>query len=391
MSFSDSFKFEGRTYRLFKREQSKDANWYVHLQRRGLRYLRSLDTNVKENAIANAKVIIAAIKGENWETLESTKLHRQVATLGEVYAVYLAIDDERKSRTAKNNTLAMNALVRAVFPGKDPAGVSTAELTGQFVRAFKSAIDDEEDEDELEQQRAKRTANSYLRQARSIFAKHVLEHYEDAGLKLPDLRGFMEAVGFRKVGKSEYNPPGPELIRETFKRLDGDLRKEDAAAYAAICLACGTGMRKGEIGKAEWGWFQPREDGSVFIKSNRIAKNGTVIDVPVLSAWWKRLQAIRAEQLAAGGEQSFVLPGSSTERSSEVFRRVGAWMRKLGWKTEKTIHEFRAYVGSKVAEEHGIEIASAFLRHADLRTTKQFYMRYQQMRQIDVKDFSAAA
>src|SRR3954468_4527159 len=101
VNFTDSFKFEGRIYRLFKREQTKDANWYIHFVRRGVRYLRSMDTNVKENAIANARTIIGAVKCKNWEVVEETKLRRQAASLAEVYEAYLAITDERKARTAK--------------------------------------------------------------------------------------------------------------------------------------------------------------------------------------------------------------------------------------------------------------------------------------------------
>jgi integrase len=117
------------------------------------------------------------------------------------------------------------------------------------------------------------------------------------------------------------------------------------------------------------------------MRSDVLGKNKRVIDLPVIEEWWRRLQAIRAEQLsiANGDPDPFVLTGHQTERTEDVFRRVSAWMRKLGWKTEKTIHEFRAYVGSKVAMEFGIETASMFLTHADITTTLRFYGRYMKL------------
>jgi integrase len=381
-SFKESFKFEGKTYRLFKREESKDANWYVHFARNRMRYLRSLDSNVKEVAIRNAKVLISAVKSEHWDTVESLALRKSWPTVGEVCEVYEKHPDERQLSTVKHNILALRKILKVALHREEVDDLDVAVLTAELVRKYKREAEvlHEDESDPLAEQQWKRSANSNLQQARSLFAKHVMVHYRDEGLKMPDMRGFMEEVRFRNVGKVDYNPPADELIDETFKRLDGELRLEDPAAYAAICLACGTGMRKKAISQARWSWFQQR-DGRAYMRSDVLGKNKRVIDLPVIEEWWRRLQAIRAEQLsiANGDPDPFVLTGHQTERTEDVFRRVSAWMRKLGWKTEKTIHEFRAYVGSKVAMEFGIETASMFLTHADITTTLRFYGRYMKL------------
>jgi hypothetical protein len=218
------FKFEGKNYRLFKREPSKDANWYIHFVRRGKRFLRSLDTNVKENAIGNAKAIIAAVKAEHWETLESLTLRSKCATIGDVIEVYERHPDERQPATMKGNVLAIRRVLRIALGREDVDGLKTTVLTGELVRKYKVAVETlhKAKTDALDEQQWKRSANSNLQQARSLFAKHVLVHYRDEKLKIPDVTEFMEEVRFRNTGKVDYCPPSDDLIAETFKRLDGE-------------------------------------------------------------------------------------------------------------------------------------------------------------------------
>ncbi len=67
---------------------------------------------------------------------------------------------------------------------------------------------------------------------------------------------------------------------------------------------------------------------------------------------------------------------TAAARCEEVFRRIGAWMNKLGWQTEKAIHKFRAYAGCQVARRDGIEAASLWLRYHSIVVTQRHYGRY---------------
>jgi integrase len=405
--FQDWFKFQGRDYRIFKREDSRDASWYVHFQRRGRRYLRSLDTNAKETAIARARVLIEGVRSENWALVDGTKLKRAVACFGEVYQVYRQHADERKAKTTAGNIGALNGILRMVFGCEvDPEGLSTSVLSGQLVRQYKCKVEEgtpSAGTGPTELQRAKRSANSYLGQARSIFGKHTLEFYRDAGLVLPDreqLREFLEAPKFRGVGKSqrEYNAPSDAVIAATFGALDA-LKVADPPAFLAICLAMGAALRKGEIMECRRSWFVSRNN-RMWICGPMVTKNhDDRLEVPILSEWWARMEGlVKAEPTAVGGNavgngemkraearapDDFVLPGSVTERE-RVFRRIGPWMRSLGWKTEKAIHEFRAWVASKIADKYGIEAARQYLRHEDARTTQNNYGRYRTVMEIDL-------
>src|SRR5260370_34467324 len=54
-------------------------------------------------------------------------------------------------------------------------------------------------------------------------------------------------------------------------------------------------------------------------------------------------------------------------------RSLLAWLRSKDVQGQKPFHALRKLFGSAVAELHGIHVASASLRHADISTTTQFY------------------
>ncbi len=51
------------------------------------------------------------------------------------------------------------------------------------------------------------------------------------------------------------------------------------------------------------------------------------------------------------------------------------WLGAQGWKTEKKMHELRAYVGSLIYQLSP-HAAKAFMRHKSIRTTELFYCHY---------------
>jgi integrase len=60
-------------------------------------------------------------------------------------------------------------------------------------------------------------------------------------------------------------------------------------------------------------------------------------------------------------------------RCQETFDGLLGWLRSKGVQGQKPFHQLRKLFGSAMAEAHGIHVASASLRHADLSTTTQFY------------------
>lgn len=402
--FEDHFKHEGKTYRLYKRKETKDAPWYLYFEHQHKRYPRCLETNVKDNAIANARAIISAVKGQKWKELAAavagTKLRQaDFATISDILTE--AEKNPEGLQSIGKSISAFRCILRAVH-GESFLQLSATHINAALVSRYRRSIlgDDDPDApagDRHENRRAKITGASYLRQARSLFASHMLEHYKDAGLQvpLPAIEEFRKANGFRRVIIT-YSPPSDQILVQTFAWLDklwhdgpGKIREKRRAMFTAICLACGAGMRKSEIARAKWDWFQQR-DGAVWVRSDAIAKDGNPVDVPVVLDWWPRLQKIHAWQLAhTRADNTFILAGNKTARSEKVFRWISAWMRSLGWKTEKTIHEFRAWVGSKVAEKFGFHVASLFMRHKDEQTTRRYYGRYVKLKTIKLEGLAA--
>jgi integrase len=60
-------------------------------------------------------------------------------------------------------------------------------------------------------------------------------------------------------------------------------------------------------------------------------------------------------------------------RCQEIFDALLAWLRAKGVQGQKPFHVLRKLFGSAITERHGIHVASASLRHADISTATQFY------------------
>ena len=60
-------------------------------------------------------------------------------------------------------------------------------------------------------------------------------------------------------------------------------------------------------------------------------------------------------------------------RCESTFAFLLGWLRRKGVQGNKPLHALRKLYGSVLAEKHGIHAASSGLRHADIRTTTEFY------------------
>ena len=97
--------------------------------------------------------------------------------------------------------------------------------------------------------------------------------------------------------------------------------------------------------------------------------------MPLPEQVWKWLEEINKQRIEDGVQPiEHILPGANvTERAKLVKRDFADWMRKVGWTTEKACHELRKIRGSEWYTKRGLEVACAWLRHADLSTTKRYY------------------
>jgi integrase len=274
------------------------------------------------------------------------------------------------------------------------AGINFAESgaeilgTAQPVWDWKAAIEQKAAaENEERQHQLFRSANSTLRQARSLFSRDMLEYYErHTTIRLPDISKFLAAPGFKGVGKLEYHAPADAIIAKTFAALEklgaADASASDRNIFVACWCALGFGLRASEIAKVRRNWFT-EIDGAVWLAGSELAKNKKYPRVRAQLGAWQKLAPL-VKDLAG---EAFVIQGTDTERKEDVFRRVSEWMRGLGWQTQHHVHELRAWAGCQIAEksERGLLDAQTFLRHAQYSTTEKFYGHHMKRRLGEVK------
>jgi integrase len=380
------FDYDGHTYRLYRRPKLPTGVWYLDCQIRGRHYQRSTDTTIQKNAEAAAKTLIKAIKDERWDALSASRSRREFATLESIIAAYETAPE--RPAAADRNVYCFRLLLRRATGRENLTNLTAAALDAKLIRDYKAAVlapfaDPSAPVDKAELNRAKRSANSILRQARSLFAKKILSHYTDAGVHLPDLDPFLNEPPFTKVPKPDYQVPDDVLIQRTFRalhKLRTSGHPEKLNRFKAVCLALGAGLRKSEMSPVSWDWFKTVND-HVVIRGEKICKNNKPLDLPFQSEVWTWLQSVKPADTQP--TDPLLLVGCKTHIEN-IFRKISKWMRKLGWKTQKKIHELRAVIISRIAEEHGIIAARDFARHGDIAVT-QPYARHIRTSNVDVQ------
>lgn len=361
------FRFIGRHWTVFRREGS--LCWYIHVQRNKRRIKRSLGTADLQTAISRAKLFISSV--ERGDVPVASK--QSCSSVQDVIQVYLH-HATVAPRTARNNVLALSQIVRTVL-GLKPADCPLTKLDASLVRAFQTAMvrrycaesgRAESQRDATE--RALCSSRSFIQQARSLFApsRGWPELYAKCGLTIPDsISSFMSCPLQGSLARSGFSPPSDEVIQRTIEafRQPHGKTKTERDAFVGFWFALGAGLRRREVARLRWEQVVLR-DGQPWI-SGGIGKDGLPIEVPIQLSCW---EVISRYARRSG-------PVLLT-RGDRWARLISARMAALGWRTQKRLHELRAYIGSLIYAVSPIS-AMRFLRHKSIRTTERFYVRYQ--------------
>lgn len=297
------------------------------------------------------------------------------ATLAQVFALYRqAPPGSRRASPAvrEGNIRRLLDVVRTASCSLTPDSCSLSTLTARLIYDYKQAIERlAADEDETRRLQLYRSANSTLRQARSIFTPDFCEYYTQVGgLELPEcLEAFRNAPTFKGCPKQEYTPPNDAIVARTFEAL-GKLENTDPNLYKAMWLALGYGLRKSEIECARHDWFQTIE-GAPYVTGDELAKNRKFPRIRAQLGGWDKLRP----HIEGRPGRDYVLAGTDTERTDDVFRRCSQLMKSLGWETQHHVHELRAFAGCQVAMKSPRHLydAQTFMRHASVTTTESKY------------------
>jgi integrase len=239
---------------------------------------------------------------------------------------------------------------------------------------------------------AKRTCNSYVRCARSLFSAEILKRLKD--VKLPEPLPFKGVELFESGSQKYVSKISAQALIAAAKT---ELKSKDPEAYKAFLLGLFAGMRKGEIDLVEWGmidWdnhaIKLEETEWLHLKTTDSAGEITV-DPQVLSELKGFMTPARSRFVIDSSvswkpgkkakKRTRIRPPRNDSarryyRCEPVFERLTKWLRSKGVRSNKPIHELRKEVGALIATEHGIFAASRFLRHSDITTTARHYVEH---------------
>jgi len=377
--WNKQFRFSGRTWTIIKRKDAEAAPYWLDVRIHGRRIKRSLETNVAKVAQARAiqHYLQPALAGR-WDEIEADAARgRAVASLGEVCARYLGCPLVRAgARARRENVNALRRIVRAGLGLGDQSEVDgrpVSVLSRGLVRAYQAGRLALAGEDRLARDRQAITANSTLRQARSVFGTRVmaLEVYE--GLELGDLSGFMRAPKLDELKRDHYELPPAEDVARLLADLE-TLAKERPELWLVAVMAMQTGLRRSELVAARWRWIEPNAV-RVRFEPDFVPKGKKERLVPVDAGVLAQVRRVAVEQGWPVGDGDFILPGASLSARMELFRELGAWMKGHGWTRRQKAHELRKIYASVITASAGAYVAKVALGHQDIRTTERYAAR----------------
>jgi len=360
---------------ILKRPETGSPNYYVRFEHRGKSYLRSLGTSNLAAAKTKAKRIVESIVNGDGQDAERLKLKNDYATIEEVMECYrtkAAKLVELEPRTVTCNSSALRMIFKTVH-GEDVnlANIKTSELSAETLEEFKT-IKRTGVDGFAALERVKRSANSTITQARSLFTKGVMPIY--AGLKLPDLTGWKGVQKFSLQQDVGFRPIPSSVLTEMEAAAKAELREEKPALYLGYLMAMRLGMRDCEIIASRWEWLEEWPTGTqmVIIVRDYFAPKGAEGRVPMAPE-------VLAEIRALGGKPrqgtDFILPGNTpTARKNAIERELSSWVRKFLPDRVKSVHELRKHAGSiVVTQTQSLAQAQRFLRHRSVATTEKHY------------------
>lgn len=374
----------------------------VKIQHLGLRRSFALGTDHREAAAIKARDIYLTIVAKGWDAAQALfnpgmLVRKDDPTLGEFFAEVQA-KAGLSAKTFRNYASAFRTIASASASNltDDKSkydyrsggqqqwlsrvdAIKLAAMTPDRVQQWKIAHIKNAGASLSAQVTARRTVNSYIRCARSLFSRSVLKFVK---VRLPTTLPFEGIELEEKVGDMRYKS------KIKAKVLVGAAKAELQAAfpesYKAFLLGLFCGLRRSEIDLLEWtamDWqlnqiaisttehFETKTDGS---------EDFVEVDAEVMA---------ELRGYFAASKSPFVLnsplpPRAGLDRQyyrcQHTFKHLTDWLRGQGVTATKPIHELRKEFGSLVNAAHGIYAASRALRHSDITTSVRHYIAKKQ-------------
>jgi hypothetical protein len=250
------------------------------------------------------------------------------------------------------------------------------ELTADKIRTWKRAYVTRAGHDELSRKRYTTSCNSYLRRARALFSKSkVISKLRS--VKLPAVLPF-DGVELERRTDTKFYGCGVDAVTLLRAAID-ELSDDRVEMLKVFLLAITLGLRRREIDLLEWRSFE-FVSGTLQILPTRWYRLKTPESASELPVEPEILELFRGWRARATSE--FMIEGNRAPkavsyqhyRCEQVFEGLLAWLRDKGVQGNKPLHALRKLYGAALADMHGLHVASSGLRHADIRTTAEYYI-----------------
>ena len=383
--FVSDFEFAGRRWCLSKRKPLAADSWQIVFELDGRRVRKGLKT--ADAALARERAIKLFIKPAlcgDWQKIfppPPPEKEKRFATLQEMMNCYAAsahllLDVSVPSVAANLGQLRLVvATALEISPeevGALSSSVLTLNLAVNFQRKFCSLR--KYTSNRLAENRGRVSANSKLRQSRSLFSKKARAKrlYEAAGLRLPDMAGFTACPLLAELKVDNYKMPDAALLHNLW-RASAQLKEEQPAVWMVWHLANATGMRRKELCAMRWRWFGAGSVSTPF-EEDFIPKSKREREIPVRPDVEQLARELAVTHGWPCGPSDYVLPGTKASRA-ELFREISVWMKAQGWTRRQKAHELRKIFASVVCEENDAYAAQLVLGHQQIVTTQRYAAR----------------
>jgi len=372
----------------FKRKTSKAGEpvtrskfWSYKFEWNKKQILRSTiftDRDEARRAMRNHQLALERGRYDIADTLRKRSAQR-VTTIKEILEAYTdpraPIESKLRTRVACANGL-RNALRRVHGQAANVEAMSVSALNPSFVEKYFNDATSRANSagDQARAASFKRTASSVLRQALSVFSPAAQRHYRGHGFELPDIAAVQRSVKecrFRRVPRHEYVSASEEVVNAVLAAWE---QLEDRDVFLAVGHALSYGLRKNEIAQAKWGWHV-QQDGQPFLVTVdvNVKDHGGRLSIRAVDPWYTTMMKRVAERGWRGSDDDYIIHGTDYYRTWDLFRIIAAWMRGLGWRSQKAIHGLREYTASQLALQYDIWTASTWLRHKYVTVTQGHY------------------
>ena len=386
---------DGLELTLIKRGKFWSTRFMIDGKHANVNLRTTCEKTAAKTAIDKAK---AALQGRWGNVVAGQSLRPKFITIGEIIEIYLASPAPRAAASTKlGNTHRLRRFIR-VAKGLDAKadvdGLDSKILTSELIRSFQTAfLKGVPEGKELEKK--KRSANSALADARSLFAGYLLD--EGIYPNLPDLTEFRKVRPLPAMRVEYRHEEVAKWVKLVLAHLP-KLRESDPAAYLLFQLAAGLGLRRGEAMQARKSWITELDGKRVLYvqaTDNWLPKGRRERKIPLpdsvyqeilllsddseyivpasTTRYWTPAYTNKAGTIVKGAWRDKQVENHDNERKYGVSRRLNLWFVDLGWPFAKKIHKVRAWYGAHVSTQAGLFAAQRLLGHADPNTTNQYY------------------